>query len=70
MSILSDYLNEVECAAELKISIRTLKRYRALRCGPPFTMVGNRKYYSIPAIRDWLASRQIKPVRNKKRQRV
>jgi hypothetical protein len=65
MSILEGYLTEAETAAQLRLTPRTLKRYRALRQGPPFTVIGQRKRYNVEEVRKWLASRQINPVRNR-----
>lgn len=53
--ILDDYFTDVELAAELKISPRTIARWRSLREGPPTTRMGRKLLYRRDAVRKWLA---------------
>ncbi len=50
--------------AELEgVSLRTLRRRRALREGPPWLKIGARVYYPIDSFDAWLESRIIHPIR-------
>ena len=57
-SLLSGYLTEREMAAQLGISRRTLRQWRAVEAGPPRTIIGRKIYYRADAAADWLRSRQ------------
>jgi hypothetical protein len=54
VAFLSDHLSEEEFAAEIKHTLRTVQRWRALRIGPDPTWIGRRVYYSPETIRRWL----------------
>lgn len=58
-TVLAEYMEEDELASELKISPRTLKRWRALREAPPVTRVGKKVLFHRPAVKKWLAARQV-----------
>jgi predicted DNA-binding transcriptional regulator AlpA len=52
------YLTEAEAAAVLRMSRRSLERWRASGDGPPFTRVGARRVaYSEHALREWAEAR-------------
>ena len=55
VGLLDDHLTEAELAIELRKDPRTLLRWRKLRSGPPYTMVGNSPIYSIERARKWLS---------------
>jgi hypothetical protein len=59
--ILEGYVGETEAAAQIKRTTRTLKRWRAIRQGPPFVKAFGRTYYHVPSLRDWLLRQQIDP---------
>jgi hypothetical protein len=63
VGLLDDYLTEAELAHEIGKSDRTVKRMRAQRAGPPWTIVRGKVLYHVPAAREWLKSLQVKPVR-------
>jgi hypothetical protein len=65
--LLADYFTEVELARELRKSTRTVKRWRALRSGPPWTQNGKEVLYRIESAREWLRSQQVQPVRERKK---
>jgi hypothetical protein len=66
--LLEDYLSEDEMAAELNRDVRTLKRWRTLRKGPPVTWVGKTPKYHIQSARKWLqANEQPMPRRGARR---
>jgi hypothetical protein len=56
--ILDGYLSEADEAAALGKCVRTLKRWRAMRYGPPVTWIGNKPYYKIESSRAWLAAEE------------
>jgi hypothetical protein len=53
-ALLDDYLPPEKLAAELKVSTRTLDRWRVLGNGPPLTKIGKAVYYSRKAAADWV----------------
>ena len=54
--IFDDYLSESELANQLGRGVRTLRRWKALREGPPWTKVGKRLYYKKSSVAAWLTS--------------
>ena len=65
MAILSeDYLTDSETAAELRLTTRTLARWRAERRGPAWLRVGRRVMYRRASIERWLLNREQVPVRD------
>ena len=56
--VLSDYFTQKEAAAELKITERTLDRWRRLREGPPITRLGRRILYRRSTLQAWLRGRE------------
>jgi hypothetical protein len=57
------YSSELETAEELNVSVRTLRKWRQLRIGPPYTEIGRQIYYSDESRAAWLKSREVQPVR-------
>jgi hypothetical protein len=57
-SLLKDYLTEESLAREIGVTIRTLRRWRKERQGPPITHVGRKVVYSIEGLRRWLAANE------------
>ncbi|MBK1655366.1 helix-turn-helix transcriptional regulator [Allochromatium vinosum] len=62
-SITENYLTDGETAAELRVTTRTLARWRAERCGPAWLRVGRRVLYRRESIERWLMNREQVPVR-------
>jgi excisionase family DNA binding protein len=56
--LLSDYLTAEQLAEELRISSRTLARWRALDEAPPAVRVGRRILYRRSTVAAWLAHRE------------
>ena len=54
----ADLLTQDEVAAALKISTRTLARWRWLSTGPPVARVGRRIYYRQPTFEAWPCARE------------
>jgi hypothetical protein len=59
-NLLSDYVDQKDFCAEIRISIRTDNRWNELGKGPVRTVVGRRVLYSRENIRRWLADREKK----------
>jgi phage terminase Nu1 subunit (DNA packaging protein) len=51
-------LGRSELAAMLRVHVRTLDRWNAVRCGPPRVLVGGRVRYRLAAVRAWLIARE------------
>jgi predicted DNA-binding transcriptional regulator AlpA len=58
--LLDDYLTIEQLAAELDIAVITLKRWGALRQGPPVTKIGRRVLYRRSAVQAWLLRQEQK----------
>ena len=54
-----------EAARFLRVSGRTLIRWRMQRIGPPWTRVGNKVLYQRKDLDRWLESQRVLPVREK-----
>ncbi len=65
--ITQEYWTEPELAAELNRDVRTLRRWNALRVGPPVTKIGNANFYRKAAVFRWLVEREQKPLRRRSR---
>jgi hypothetical protein len=59
---LAGYSNETETAEELNVAVRTLRKWRQLRIGPPWTEVGRQIFYNDESRAAWLKSREVHPV--------
>lgn len=55
---LEAYWSPEELARQLKISVRTLNRWHAMRRGPPRITQGRLVLYRVAAVQQWLASRE------------
>ena len=47
------------------ITVRTLQRWRSLRCGPAWTKAMRRPMYSRAAVRKWLQGQEQQPIRSR-----
>jgi hypothetical protein len=54
--LLAGYLSEQQTARQLDRDPPTIWRWRKLKIGPPFIMVGDSPMYSFEAVRKWLAA--------------
>jgi len=61
-SVLSEWMTRVELAAELRISVETLRKWDARRVGPPFAKVGTRVMYRRESVRTWLRGLEVEAV--------
>jgi hypothetical protein len=57
------HTNEFQTAEELGVSVRTLRKWRQLRIGPPYIEVGRQIHYRDESRAAWLKSREVQPVR-------
>lgn len=64
--ILKDRLTEAEYAALRGVSVRTIRRERALRRGPAFIKLGHSIFYRPEAIDAWLIAKEQTPARPKR----
>jgi len=56
--LLRNYVTEETLAPELGVTIRTLRRWRRERRGPPITHIGRQVRYSIEGLHRWLAANE------------
>jgi hypothetical protein len=54
---------EIETAEEFGVSVRTLRKWRQLRTGPPWVEVGRAIHYPDEPRAEWLRSRVVQPER-------
>lgn len=64
--LLADYWSEAELAKEINKSLRTVRKWREQKIGPPYAMLGKTPIYPKPGSRDWLKSLERQPVRTKR----
>lgn len=64
------YTPEAEIAEELNVSVRTLRKWRQLRVGPPWTEVGRQIHYSDESRAAWLKSREVRPITQTRQERA
>ena len=57
------HTNEAETAEELGVSVRTLRKWRQLRVGPPWTAVGRQIHYGDESRAAWVKSQEVQPAR-------
>ena len=58
-----EWLSEQEAAAALRKSVRTLRKWRGQRVGPPYAYFGRTVRYRGPALVEHFRQSEIKPVR-------
>jgi excisionase family DNA binding protein len=61
MSLLADYLTREELAKELRVTPRTINRWRDMPDGIPCTEIGGRVLYRRAAIEQWLKAHERQP---------
>jgi len=64
--LLGEWMDRAELASELSVSPDTLKRWGSSRTGPAFTKIGRRVLYRREAVREWLRSREVAAVGERK----
>lgn len=65
---LIEFFREDELAEQLRVTVRTLRRWHALRIGPPRTVVSRSIYYRKQAVLEWLLAKEERlPARRRAR---
>lgn len=57
------FLTQEGLARELKVSIRTVRRWEAMRAAPPRIVIGRTILYDPAKLHGWLLSNEQHPVR-------
>jgi hypothetical protein len=65
-ALLRGYLDELQTARGLNVTVRTLRAWRQWCRGPPFVKIGKFVYYKISAVEAWLVSLEQKPQRSRR----
>jgi len=60
---IAGYSSEQETAAALRVTIRTLRKWRQRGMGPPWTKLGRRVIYGDESRATWLKNQETQPVR-------
>ena len=58
--LLIGWLDRVDLARELTLSVDTLQRWETRRVGPPCVRVGRKVLYRMEAVRDWLREQEAR----------
>lgn len=58
-ALLSAWISRRELADALSVSVDTLGRWEARRCGPPCVRAGRKVLYRRRAVQDWLAAQEM-----------
>ena len=59
-TILDHCYDELDAARFCGKSLRTLQRWRALRCGPPYVRLGNSVYYPKSELLAWALAQRTR----------
>ncbi|HIF25204.1 MAG TPA: DNA-binding protein [Micavibrio sp.] len=51
---MTEYITAKEAAAYLRISVRTLERWRAQKLSPPYQKVNGKILYSTHTLKEWI----------------
>ena len=62
-NIFAEWLSEDEAAAALGKSVRTLRKWRHQRIGPPYTLFGKTIRYRGPTLVEHYKQSEVTPVR-------
>jgi hypothetical protein len=65
--ILHGYIRREELAKEIGRSPRTIDRWHVMREGPPRCQIGRTIFYNVESVREWLRSREQRPLFKKPR---
>ena len=64
--LLDDWLDEADTAKEIGVSVRTLRKWRRERKGPPYARFGRMIKYNKRTLGAHYESMQVMPVRSRK----
>jgi excisionase family DNA binding protein len=62
-----EWMSEKEAAAELDVSVRTLRQWRRKRVSPPYAFFGRVPRYHRETFAEYFKANQIMPVRKLRR---
>lgn len=62
---MADWLPRDSVAARLGVSVDTLQKWEARRCGPPPTRIGRRVLYRVDSLRAWMIEQERKPLQKR-----
>jgi helix-turn-helix protein len=62
-----EWMSEQEAAAELDVSVRTLRQWRRKRISPPYAFFGRIPRYHRASFAEYFLKNQIMPVRKSRR---
>lgn len=65
--VLSEYITSNQLAAELGISLETLRRWESKRIGPPRVKIGSTILFRIGAVQEWLLGQETLPAGPRRR---
>ena len=57
-SLLVGWISRLDLALELGLSVDTLRRWEAMRTGPPCVRAGRKVYYRRAAVEEWLEEQE------------
>ncbi len=59
-SVLDDFMNTEQLAAEIDVAPLTLVGWRLQKMGPPITKLGRRILYRRSSVQTWLSAQELK----------
>ena len=57
-TMLVGWISRLDLALELGLSVDTLRRWEAMRTGPPCVRAGRKVYYRRAAVEEWLEEQE------------
>ena len=57
--LLGGWISRLDLALELGVTVETLRRWEAMRFGPPCARIGRKVYYRRDAVHDWLQFQEV-----------
>jgi len=57
--LLGGWISRLDLALELDVTVDTLRRWEALRFGPPCVRVDRKVYYRRDGVHDWLQLQEV-----------
>ena len=57
--LLGGWISRLDLALELGVTVDTLRRWEALRFGPPCVRAGRKVYYRRDGVHDWLQLQEV-----------